>query len=291
MSTLSEIAIDAHAIQPRPSNRVVVVYASGYQAGQAIGFDQNQLTIGCGDGFDVKVDGQDTNVSLRVERQSAGWIAHLESGESFIINQEFCSTSSALRSGDLIRLSWRGPDVQFYLQSGAPSVHQLAKEHLGVAVHDANVQHNAIPTAEDAAETTVNDGGGLAQPADPPTTQESDVRRTVAVTSQPTDLRATAAISPEVLKAASHAAEQQKQNDSGRLSQKSLVLAIVSIAILVVLLLLYVLSRIVQPSEPDPTQNDQLPQRQIQQRTPPSTDAPSINDVSFQSNLPGQGTK
>ena len=300
MSNSSESTFHPLAIRPRPSNRVVVVYASGAHAGQSLGFDQHHLTVGRGEQFDIPVDSQGTNVSLRIERQNNGWIANLETGDSFIINQEFCSSSTALRSGDLIRLSWRGPDVQFYLQSGAPSVRQLAEEHLGSDNVGPDTKQDSSPlnvgmgTSQPTPQATIPKNvpqpnvpqpnvpqPNVPQPVVPQPVEATDLRRTVAVTSQQADFRATTAVSPDILKAANLAAEQQKAEKIDLLNQKSLALAFVVIAILFVLLLLYILSSIWQRDDRD--SNPQSGASSIGEL--------SANEVSFDTDLPIRGAK
>ena len=52
------------------------------------------------------------------------------SGSGLFVNQRSVSRSCPLRSGDIIRLSWCGPDVQFFLQSGTPTINELASKYL-----------------------------------------------------------------------------------------------------------------------------------------------------------------
>ena len=121
-------------ILDRPNEGIVITFASGIQAGKSIGLDCHAFDIGytadCAVHVECESKESPEDTRLRVSQSSEGWSVQAIAGNSAFVNQTRILNSIALRSGDLIRLSWQGPDVQFYLQSGSPSIKQLAAEFL-----------------------------------------------------------------------------------------------------------------------------------------------------------------
>lgn len=144
----SEPQFVAQSIRPRPRNGVVVTVASGQQAGKSYGIDGLSFEIGSDPSSDVLVvddPGADTRFDtasqtrrLRFERGTSGWSVRDLSGFGFFVNQSYVRSTSELRSGDIVRLTWNGPDVQFILQSSATSLNRLVEQYLPASDVDNN---------------------------------------------------------------------------------------------------------------------------------------------------------
>ena len=115
-------------IIPRPKNAVVFYVGSGPRAGELFGTDAESILIGYGQDCDIIFSSEQyphSNAKLNVHRRQDGWYAERVAGEMVFVNQEELDDFKPLRSGDVLRLSARGPDVQFTLQSGGKSLDEL----------------------------------------------------------------------------------------------------------------------------------------------------------------------
>ncbi|MEZ6078666.1 MAG: hypothetical protein R3C56_24230 [Pirellulaceae bacterium] len=65
-----------------------------------------------------------------MRRGSEGWYVLRVAGDSAFVNQHLLEDKSPLGSGDIVRLSSRGPDVQFTMQSGGVAVRALVDRFL-----------------------------------------------------------------------------------------------------------------------------------------------------------------
>jgi hypothetical protein len=141
--TPSETRFAANHIRPRPKSGVVVTLASGRQAGKSYGMDGSTFEIGFDSSCEVplanETESGDREVAsntdstprrLRVERGSTGWSIRDLGGLGFFLNQSFVRSSNELRSGDIVRLTWKGPDVQFLLQSSSEPLNGLVAKYL-----------------------------------------------------------------------------------------------------------------------------------------------------------------
>ena len=129
-------------ILDRPPTGVVLIIASGPRAGEMIGCDYLELAIGGDDDCVVRFSEADyPNVQAKVICQHTpnGWTVRRIRGDTVFINQQSLEEQIALRSGDMIRLSPRGPDVQFNLQSVGFSVKQFVQNHLQLNANDSLV--------------------------------------------------------------------------------------------------------------------------------------------------------
>ncbi len=124
----------AKHVMTRPASGVVVVVASGSDAGKTHGIDSPNFSVGFDSECDVvlqdDVDLDDPDAMFQIRRGAGGWSIQNRNGGGFILNQKHVGSSCGLRSGDIVRMSWKGPDFQFYLQSGSPSVNELAAKYL-----------------------------------------------------------------------------------------------------------------------------------------------------------------
>lgn len=123
----------ASHILERPTNGVVLVIASGSRAGEMTGTDLSRFCVGYGDDCLVRFQSdKPSEAQPRVvfSRGSDGWSVHSEHDGSVYVNERVLNEERPLRSGDIIRLSADGPDVQFTLQSGGFDIQQLVKRFL-----------------------------------------------------------------------------------------------------------------------------------------------------------------
>ncbi len=123
----------AKDILPRPLGGIAIGVVSGSRAGATYGFEATELTVGVGCSCDVLLEDAYAGepMRVRIQRQSSGWEVTPEAGVEYLaINQTIHRTTAKLRSGDVVRLSLEGPDFQFYLQSGTPTISEIAAKHL-----------------------------------------------------------------------------------------------------------------------------------------------------------------
>ena len=84
-------------------------------------------------------------------RGPEGWIVARVIGETTFVNQRLLEDKLVLRSGDVIRLSARGPDVQFTMQSGGLAIKSLVSRFLPAQSNSEVGRHPAIPVETGAA--------------------------------------------------------------------------------------------------------------------------------------------
>lgn len=125
-------ALATHVLE-RPSTSIVLAIASGARAGEMVGTDDTELFIGfdqdCLLQFTADED-TDASIKLLLRRGPEGWYAVRVAGEMIFINQRQLDERLILRSGDVIRLTPFGPDIQFAMQSGGVTPRTLADRFL-----------------------------------------------------------------------------------------------------------------------------------------------------------------
>lgn len=124
----------ADMISPRPRHGILLRIASGSQAGRWIGMDADEISIGtqatCDVVLEPDADAGDVSARIRVWRAAEGWFVEQVEGDGLFVNRDRVENASALRSGDILRITWRGPDVQFIMQSSGMTVNELAARYL-----------------------------------------------------------------------------------------------------------------------------------------------------------------
>ncbi len=125
------------ALVTLPETKVVLRMLSGSMSGEAIGVNSSDIHLGTTEECHVRFDPEDfhhvRDQRIAIRREAAGWQI-VSSAEGVMVNDRMIATQAAIKSGDVVRLSWRGPDFQFLLQSpGAPKLTQLAEQYLGIA--------------------------------------------------------------------------------------------------------------------------------------------------------------
>ena len=143
----------------RPRTNVVVVLASGPNAGQSYGVDSSDFLIGNQPDCDVRLDADeiDGDRILRCHRGRDGWQVEAIDNATFFVGQRRAGKSTELRSGDVIRMSHNGPDFQFYLQVAGSPLQPIVAQYLP----SANVSESVDPSPE----PNESDGFTLGEPA------------------------------------------------------------------------------------------------------------------------------
>ncbi len=117
----------------RPATGVVLAIASGPRAGEMFGTNDTEFFIGFHPDCMLRFSSdQYPNASAKVlcRRGPEGWMVSRVIGENTFVNQRLLEDKFVLRSGDVIRLSARGPDVQFTMQSGGLAIKSLVSRFL-----------------------------------------------------------------------------------------------------------------------------------------------------------------
>ncbi len=125
-------ALSSHVVE-RPATGIVVAVASGPRAGEMVGTNDNEFMLGFDHDCFLRFSPEQYphgSGKVLVRRSSEGWYALRVSGDSAFVNQLQLEEKRSLRSGDIIRLSSRGPDVQFTMQSGGVAVRSLVSRFL-----------------------------------------------------------------------------------------------------------------------------------------------------------------
>jgi hypothetical protein len=115
----------------RPTERVVIAYASGSQAGDTVGTDLDSFEIGTTEDCLVNTKCTDVHASqLRIERRDHGWFA-IPLGRTIVFHGQTLSKDDfQLRSGDLIRIGLDGNDFQFCLQTPGHPIQSVIAKYL-----------------------------------------------------------------------------------------------------------------------------------------------------------------
>lgn len=121
-----------HVIE-RPATGIVLTIASGSRAGEMIGTDDQEVMIGFSHDCLLRFPSDQHPQSsgrLLLRRGTEGWYVLRVAGDSAFVNQHLLENKFPLRSGDIIRLSWRGPDVQFTMHSAGVAIRDLVDRYL-----------------------------------------------------------------------------------------------------------------------------------------------------------------
>lgn len=154
-------SLSSHIVE-RPATGIVLAVASGPRAGEMIGTNDNELMIGFDHDCFLRFSSEHYphgGGKVLMRRSSEGWYVLRVSGDSAFVNQHLLEEKSPLRSGDIVRLSSRGPDVQFTMQSGGVAVRALVDRFLPTQSH---APRGPAPAAGSAA-PTLTAGAAVAQ--------------------------------------------------------------------------------------------------------------------------------
>ena len=185
----SNAADEMLTVLPRPRSKVVVVLASGPNAGRTFGIDSDNFSIGTDPDCDVRLNETLTGRTRRLHCQMSddGWRIEPSGADSFFVGTNNTSKSTKLRSGEIVRLSHRGPDFQFYLQIGDHPLEQLVESYLPSARLSDSPQEEASPSDHgtgDARQTQIMSSSAV-DASHPPTsageTPENDSLRATQV--------------------------------------------------------------------------------------------------------------
>ena len=117
----------------RPATGVVLAIASGPRAGEMFGTNDTEFFIGFHPDCMLRFSSEQypsASGKVMCRRGSEGWMVSRVSGDNLFVNQRLLEDKLVLRSGDVIRLSARGPDVQFTMQSGGLAIKSLVSRFL-----------------------------------------------------------------------------------------------------------------------------------------------------------------
>ena len=178
-------------ILARPHHPIVLVVASGPEAGNVFDTDAHSFEVGFEEDCDLTLKdlvghGQD-DFRLRIHCGNEGWTVSQLMGNGFFVNQSPVRTSSVLRSGDIVRCSWQGPDFQFYLQSGTPNLSDVVARYVKPNKKPAHGEASGAPargTSDSPTGKRTNaprppQQGGRRQPATAPS--RPNMRKTMPV--------------------------------------------------------------------------------------------------------------
>lgn len=166
---------------PRPTTPVVLRIASGPRAGEMIGMQQDEFVVGQRHDCDVQLPeekepnttrdshhaaGHESDVRVVILRQAEGWTLRPLGDARPWLNQQLVSGVGLLRSGDIVRLSYRGPDFQFLVQDVRAIPLSSLASRFGVPL--AGKSSPARPASpQSMAPRDPRLGAGLAPPAPP----------------------------------------------------------------------------------------------------------------------------
>ncbi len=173
-SQVKHEALSSHVVE-RPATGIVLAVASGSRAGEMIGTNENELMIGFDHDCFLRFSSQQYphgGGKVIMRRSTEGWYVLRISGDSTFVNQHLLEEKSPLRSGDIVRLSSRGPDVQFTMQSGGVAVRALVDRFLPSQSH-APRRPAPVSGAMSAAPTAA--GSTVTGPAVRPTSKAAPV--------------------------------------------------------------------------------------------------------------------
>lgn len=176
-------ALASHVME-RPATGIVLAIASGARAGEMIGTNDSEFFIGFDHDCFVRFSGEqypDINAKLLLRRGPDGWNALRVRGESTFINQRLLEEKATLRSGDLLRLSAHGPDVQFTMQSGGVAIRSLVNRFL--PEHPKGPARPAAP-GRVAAGNVAAGPAAPSQPARPAASQAGGAAKAAVVSAE-----------------------------------------------------------------------------------------------------------
>lgn len=105
----------------RPTDPVLIRIVSGSMSGDFVGTNADRFVVGDSpDGticFDAERDPGVLGRSLVFRREPQGWEVMTATEKPFLVNSSLVTQQSSLRSGDVVRMSAMGPDLQFVIQT------------------------------------------------------------------------------------------------------------------------------------------------------------------------------
>jgi serine/threonine protein kinase len=163
-------ALATHIIS-RPATGIVLAIASGARAGEMIGSNEHELMIGFDHDCFIRFSRDQYpwgGGKVLMRRGPQGWYALRVSGDSAFVNQHALEEKCPLRSGDIIRLTSRGPDIQFTMQSGGVAIRSLVERFLphssrllpAAALAAANSDHDTVTSSGNSSTQAAANGVG-----------------------------------------------------------------------------------------------------------------------------------
>jgi serine/threonine protein kinase len=107
-------------LPPWPDTPIVLRRASGNKAGEFLGFNTSRITIGnaldCQVSLVEETNPQLADTQIEITRETEGWIVRKHGQGTVLVNHHVIAEEATIRSGDMLRLSPKGPDLQFLVQ-------------------------------------------------------------------------------------------------------------------------------------------------------------------------------
>ncbi|HMP07112.1 MAG TPA: hypothetical protein PJ982_12235, partial [Lacipirellulaceae bacterium] len=111
--------LEVDSLPARPSTPIVLRVASGPRAGEFVGVEGSEFAVGDDPSCELHLPAPSVGapgVVVRLRRDAEGWKLATNQARVFV-NGEAAKSTASIRSGDVIRLTPAGPDVQFLVQS------------------------------------------------------------------------------------------------------------------------------------------------------------------------------
>jgi len=183
----SQNAVGAAAqLISRPNAPAYIRIASGAMAGTIYPVPLKNILIGEKDSCDVKLSATDYEKirgrEVEIILGTGGWkICETkrpeDCSETIFIGHEACKTTLPVKSGDIIRLSDTGPDIQFVIQGEAKWAWQDVADELGMV----SEQVRALPTGNVRSAAAPSPAAGSPSHPSPPPRPARPPRRAPSV--------------------------------------------------------------------------------------------------------------
>ena len=149
-------------IGSRPSSAVVIRVLGGANVGAMIGIDADRFTVGASGRCEVSLpEYRNRGVVSRAakfRRAPEGWMLHPHGSQKLYVNQERVTKATLVRTGDILRFSADGPEIQFLVQhQNQKALRELAQQYAPHLVrHEEPADLRVAPaTATDASSARI----------------------------------------------------------------------------------------------------------------------------------------
>jgi hypothetical protein len=130
---MQQDSLTAKDIIDRPANSTVLIIASGKKAGEMVGIDEIEWSVGFDADCRLRFSNEEypaLEAKVTCRKTPQGWMVKRIRGENVFVNQTQLDERLPVRSGDIVRLGTKGPDFQFNLQNAGFSVKTLVEKYM-----------------------------------------------------------------------------------------------------------------------------------------------------------------
>lgn len=192
-------ALKIDAVPAWPASPIVFRHASGARAGQFHGLSASELTIGSGLTCDISFveEGRPLldEVAATIRRDVSGWVLVPRGSQPLLVNQQVVQDATTLRSGDMLRLTPEGPDLQFLIQvQNQKTLIDLLRTHAPRAYAVAQSKRPRKPTPAAPVPVGSDSSDGKSGTSDGGVGQQTQKRRG---TTTPVEQRTAAPAAPQ----------------------------------------------------------------------------------------------